>query len=185
MPRAWPGIGAATSASFKADPGASKHYLFNGAAPQQGDVIRFPALAATLKTIAARGARAFYEGEIAEDMAKTVAARGSFPDRRRISPRHRGDAVTPISTNHRGLDLVEIPPNGQGLTALVMLNILENFDIKALDQFGPGAFSYLVLEAARLSYAVRDTHLAGCAAYANAGCRSARQKALPRNHLPR
>ena len=108
--------------------GASKHYLFNGGAPKEGDVIRFPALAATLKTIAAKGARAFYEGEIADDMAKTLAARDSFLTAEDFA-RHRGDAVAPISTNYRGLDLVEIPPNGQGLTALVMLNILENFDV--------------------------------------------------------
>src|SRR5665647_871641 len=143
---------------LKANAGASKHYLFNGAAPKQGDVIRFPALAATLKTIAAKGARAMYEGELADDMAQTVAARGSF-----LTPedfaRHHGDAVTPISTNYRGLDLVEIPPNGQGLTALVMLNILENFDLAALDPLGPERF-HLVLEAARLGFAVRDTHIA-------------------------
>jgi gamma-glutamyltranspeptidase/glutathione hydrolase len=143
---------------LKADPGASKHYLFNDAAPRQGDVIRFPALAATLKTLGAKGARAFYEGEIADDMAQTVAARDSFLTREDFA-RHRGDAVTPISTNYRGLDLVEIPPNGQGLTALVMLNILENFDLKALDPLGPERF-HLVLEAARLGFAVRDTHIA-------------------------
>jgi gamma-glutamyltranspeptidase/glutathione hydrolase len=143
---------------LQADAGASKHYLFNGAAPQEGDVIRFPALAKTLRTIAAKGARGFYEGEIADDIAATAAARGSF-----LTPedfvRHRRDDVTPISSNYRGLDLVEIPPNGQGLTALVMLNILENFDIKALDPNGPERF-HLVLEAARIGYAVRDTHLA-------------------------
>ena len=143
---------------LKADPGAAKHYLFNGAAPKQGDVIRLPALAATLKTLAAKGARAFYEGEIADDMVKTVAARGSFLTTEDFA-RHRGDVLTPISTNYRGLDLVEIPPNGQGLTALVMLNILENFDLKALDPLGPERF-HLVLETARLGYAVRDTHIA-------------------------
>jgi gamma-glutamyltranspeptidase/glutathione hydrolase len=143
---------------LKADPGAAKHYLFDGAAPKEGDVIRFPALAATLKTIAAKGARAFYEGEIAADMATTVAARGSFLTAEDFA-RHRGDAVAPISTNYRGLDLVEIPPNGQGLTALVMLNILENFDLAALDPLGPERF-HLVLEAARLGFAVRDTHIA-------------------------
>ena len=143
---------------LKAVPGAAKHYLFNGAAPKEGDVIRFPALATTLKTIAAKGARAFYEGEIAEDMAATVAAHGSFLTVEDFA-RHRGDAVTPISANYRGLDLLEIPPNGQGLTALVMFNILENFDLKALDPFGPDRF-HLVLEAARLGFAVRDTHIA-------------------------
>ena len=143
---------------LKADPGASKHYLFHGAAPKEGDVIRFPALAATLKTIAAKGSRAFYEGEIAEDMAKALAARGSFLTVEDFA-RHRGDAVKPISTSYRGLDLLEIPPNGQGLTALVMLNILENFDVASLDPLGPDRF-HLALEAARLGYAVRDTHIA-------------------------
>jgi gamma-glutamyltranspeptidase/glutathione hydrolase len=143
---------------LKADPGASRHYLFNGAAPNEGDVIRFPALAATLKAIAAKGARAFYEGDIATDMTKTLAARGSFLTAEDFS-RHRGDAVEPISTNYRGLDILEIPPNGQGLTALVMLNILENFDVASLDPFGTDRF-HLVLEAARLGYAIRDTHIA-------------------------
>ncbi len=141
-----------------ADPGAAKYFLFNGAPPNEGDVIRFPALAATLKAIAAKGARAFYEGAIAEDMAATLAARGSFLTAEDFAA-HRGEAVTPISTNYRGLDLVEIPPNGQGLTALVMLNILENFDLAALDPTGPERF-HLVLEAARLGFAVRDTHIA-------------------------
>ena len=143
---------------LKADPGASRHYLFGGGAPKEGDVIRFPALAATLKRIAAHGARAFYEGEIADDMAKTLAARDSFLTADDFA-RHRGDAVKPISTNYRGLDLVEIPPNGQGLTALVMLNILENFNVGSLDPLGADRF-HLVLEAARLGYAVRDTHIA-------------------------
>ena len=94
-------------------------------------------------------------------MAATLAARGSFLTADDFA-RHRGDVVTPISANYRGLDLVEIPPNGQGLTALVMLNILENFDLKALDPLGPERF-HLVLEAARLGFAVRDTHIADAA----------------------
>jgi gamma-glutamyltranspeptidase/glutathione hydrolase len=65
----------------------------------------------------------------------------------------------PIATNYRGLDLVEIPPNGQGVTAQIMLNILENFDLAKLDPLGPERF-HLVLEAARLGFAVRDTHIA-------------------------
>ena len=143
---------------LKADPGAARHYLFSGAAPNEGDVIRFPALAATLKTIAAKGARAFYEGDVAADLAKTLAARGSFITTEDFS-RHRGNVVEPISTNYRGLDVLEIPPNGQGLTALVMLNILENFDLAALDPLGPDRL-HLVLEAARLGYAIRDAHIA-------------------------
>ena len=87
------------------------------------------------------------------------AARSS---RRRISRATAATRSTPISTNYRGLDLIEIPPNGQGLTALVMLNILENFDLAALDPLGPERF-HLVLEAARLGFAVRDTHIADAA----------------------
>jgi gamma-glutamyltranspeptidase/glutathione hydrolase len=145
-------------AKLKADPAATRHYLFDGKAPKEGDVIRFPALAQTLKTLAAQGARAFYAGEIAEDIVATVSARGSFLTAEDFAA-HRGNAVEPISTNYRGLDLLEIPPNGQGITALVMLNILENFDIAALDPLGPERF-HLVLEAARLSFAVRNTHIA-------------------------
>jgi gamma-glutamyltranspeptidase/glutathione hydrolase len=145
-------------AKLKADPGATKHCLFDGKAPKAGDVIRFPALAETLKTIAAKGTGAFYEGEIADDIVATVTARGSFLTAEDFA-RHHGDAVEPVSTHYRGLDLVEIPPNGQGITALVMLNILENFDVAALDPLGPDRF-HLVLEAARLGFAVRDTQIA-------------------------
>ena len=143
---------------LKADLGAAKHYLFNGAPPKEGDVICFRALAQTLKTVAAKGARAFYEGEIAADMVATLTARGSFLTAGDFA-RHRGEVVAPISTNYRSLDLLEIPPSTQGLTALVMLNILENFDLKMLDPLGPERF-HLVLEAARLGFAVRDTHIA-------------------------
>ena len=104
------------------------------------------------------GPRAFYEGPIAQDIADTLAAMGSVLTVEDFA-RHRGEVVTPISTRYRGIDLVEIPPNTQGLTALVMLNILENFDLPALEPLGPERF-HLMLEAARLAYAVRDSHIA-------------------------
>ena len=138
--------------------GATKHYLFGGAAPAEGDIIKLPALAATLNAIAKDGPRAFYEGPIARDMAATLKAKGSVLTEEDFAS-HRGEAQTPISTNYRGTDLVELPPNGQGLTALVLLNILENFDLAALEPLGPDRF-HLMLEAARLAFAVRDTHIA-------------------------
>ena len=138
--------------------GATRHYLFNGQAPAEGDVIKLPALAATLKAIAKDGPRAFYEGPIAQDMVATLNARGSVLSLEDFAS-HRGEAQTPISTNYRGLDLIELPPNGQGLTALVLVNILENFDMKSLDPAGPDRF-HLQLEAARLAFAIRDTHIA-------------------------
>ena len=138
--------------------GATRHYLFDGRAPSEGDVIKLPALAETLKVIAKNGPRAFYEGPIAEDMAATLQAKGSVLTAEDFAA-HRGEAPVPISTNYRGIDLVEIPPNTQGLTALVMLNILENFDLSKLEALGPERF-HLMLEAARIGFAVRDTHIA-------------------------
>src|SRR5882757_5911954 len=72
---------------------------------------------------------------------------------------HRGEEVTPVSSGYRGLDVVELPPNGQGLVALVLLNILENFDLASLDPNGAERL-HIALEAARLAFAVRDTHVA-------------------------
>jgi gamma-glutamyltranspeptidase / glutathione hydrolase len=141
-----------------ADPGAARHFLRAGRAPAEGDVIKLPALARTLRAIAADGPRAFYEGPIAEDIVATVAARDSFLAAEDLAS-HRGEVVAPISTNYRGLDVLELPPNTQGLTALVLLNILERFDLAALDPLGTDRF-HLTLEAARLAYAIRDRHLA-------------------------
>jgi gamma-glutamyltranspeptidase / glutathione hydrolase len=157
---AWDWANAA--AKLRGDPGASRHYLVDGRVPVEGDVMRLPALAQTLETIAAQGPRAFYEGPIAEDMVATVATRGSFLTAEDFA-RHRGDVVAPIATNYRGLDVLELPPNTQGLIALVLLNILERFDLAALDPLGAERF-HLALEAARLAYAVRDRHLADPAA---------------------
>ena len=147
---------------LRADVGAARHLLFDGRAPAEGDVVRLPALAQSLKLIAAQGPRAFYEGPLAQDMLATVAARGSFLAAEDFA-RHRGEVVAPIATNYRGLDVLELPPNTQGLTALVLLNILERFDLAALDPLGTDRF-HLALEAARLAYAVRDTHIADPAA---------------------
>ena len=142
-----------------ADPGATRHYLPGGKAPAEGDVIKLPALGATLKAIAQRWPARILRGA-------DRAGHGDDARRARLGAHGRGlrtpprrEVQTPISTNYRGLDLVELPPNGQGLTALVLLNILEQFDIGALDPLGPDRF-HLMLEAARMAYAVRDTHIA-------------------------
>jgi gamma-glutamyltranspeptidase / glutathione hydrolase len=149
-------------AKLRADAGAARHFLFGGRAPAEGDMVKFPALARTLSTIAAEGPRAFYEGPIADDMAATIAGRGSFLTVEDFG-QHRGNLLTPITCNYRGLDILELPPNTQGLTALVLLNILERFDLATLDPMGPDRL-HLALEAARLAYAVRDAHIADPAA---------------------
>ena len=145
-------------AKLRADIGAARHYLFDGCAPKEGDIVKLPALAQSLATIAAKGPRAFYEGPIAQDMVATVAGRGSLLTGEDFA-HHRGEVVTPITTNYRGLDVLELPPNSQGLTALVLLDVLERFDLAALDPLGPDRF-HIALEAARLAYAVRDAHIA-------------------------
>jgi gamma-glutamyltranspeptidase/glutathione hydrolase len=147
---------------LSANPGATLHFLRDGKPPAEGDVVRLPALAATLKAIAAKGAAAFYQGAVAADLAATVQARGGLLSEQDLAE-HRGEVVAPISTDYRSLDVLELPPSGQGLTALVLLNLLENFDLAELDPFGPERF-HLALEAARLAYAVRDTHIAEPAA---------------------
>jgi gamma-glutamyltranspeptidase/glutathione hydrolase len=142
---------------LRADPGATRHFLVAGKAPAAGDIMRFPALAATLKAIAAHGPRAFYE-EAAAEIVATLAPRGSWLTRDDFA-NHLGEEVTPVSSSYRGLDVVELPPNGQGLAALVLLNILENFDLASLDPDGAERL-HIALEAARLTFAVRDTHVA-------------------------
>lgn len=143
---------------LRKDKGATLHYLPAGQAPAAGDIVRLPALAATLKRIAAGGSRAFYDTDIAQDIVDTVKPRGNTLAASDFAA-HRGEAVVPISSNYRGLDIVELPPNGQGLAALVLLNILERFDMAALDPGGADR-AHIALEAARLAYAVRDTHIA-------------------------
>jgi gamma-glutamyltranspeptidase/glutathione hydrolase len=143
---------------LKRDPGATKHFLVGGRAPAEGDRMRNPALAATLRAIAAGGPKAFYQGEPAADIVATLKPHGSFLAVEDFA-RHHGEVAEPIVSNYRGLDVVELPPNGQGLAALVLLNILERFDLASLDPTGAERL-HIELEAARLAYAVRDTHIA-------------------------
>src|SRR5262252_65849 len=143
--------------ALRADPGASRHFLLHGRAPAAGDIMRFPGLAATLKAIAARGTKAFYE-ETAAEIVATLAPRGSWLTWDDFA-NHRGEEANPISSCYRGLDIVELPPNGQGLVALLLLNILENFDLAALDANAAERL-HIALEAARLAFAVRDAHVA-------------------------
>ena len=143
--------------ALRADPGASRHFLPHGRAPAAGDIMRFSGLATTLKAIAARGPKAFYE-ETAGEIVATLAPRGSWLTWDDFA-NHRGEEANPISSCYRGLDIVELPPNGQGLVALLLLNILENFDLAALDANAAERL-HIALEAARLAFAVRDAHVA-------------------------
>jgi gamma-glutamyltranspeptidase / glutathione hydrolase len=142
---------------LRADAGAARHFLRDGRAPGAGTVVRLEALAESLKSIAAGGPEAFYQGAIAADIVATVAARGGALTRDDFAA-HRGDVVTPIRAPYRDLDILELPPNGQGVAALLLLKLLERFDLQGLDPLGPDRF-HLALEAARLACAVRDAEV--------------------------
>ncbi|MDO8837183.1 MAG: gamma-glutamyltransferase [Vicinamibacterales bacterium] len=147
-----------TEAILARDDHAARVFLPGGAAPRPGDIFRNPALAATLQTIAAGGRDAFYTGPIGRAIAGDLARRGGHVTAADIAA-HRSDWVTPISTNYRGYDVFELPPNTQGIVALEMLNILEGFDLKALGH-NSAAYLHLLVEAKRIAFADRGAYLA-------------------------
>ena len=133
-------------------------YLPGGKAPEAGRVIRLPLLARTLRRIAEQGARSFYEGELAARMVATLNAAGGWHSVEDFAAA-RPEFVEPIHTAYRDLRVYECPPNGQGVVALLMLNILESFDLAGLDPRGD-AYLHLLAEATRLAYRDRDALLA-------------------------
>lgn len=140
------------------DEGGRMHYLPGGKAPAAGQVMKYPALAATLETIAAKGRDGFYTGAVAEDIVRTLKAKGSLIDMEDLAAT-KSSWVTPISTTFRGREILEIPPNGSGLTALVALNILEQFE---LEKYAPESVErrHLEIEAIRLAWIIRNRHIA-------------------------
>jgi len=126
--------------------------------PSEGDLHYQPQLAKTLETIAKEGASGFYGGQVAEAMVKTLQGEGglhSLDDFASV----KGDYVDAVNTSYRGYGVHQIPPNNQGLTALVMLNILEGYDLASLDPLSAER-THLEVEAGRLAYDARDRHIA-------------------------
>lgn len=132
-------------------------YLVNGKVPRVGTVHKLPALAATLKKIAKEGAKGFYEGEVAADIVAELKMRGGVMSEEDLAA-VSADAVAPVVSSYRGIDLAELPPNGTGITAQIILNLLERFDLKNLDPYGAQRF-HLEIEASRIGYAIRDAHI--------------------------
>jgi gamma-glutamyltranspeptidase/glutathione hydrolase len=122
----------------------------NGRGPRPGELFRNPGLARTLKKIAEGGKRAFYQGEIAEAIVSTLQAAGGCMTLADLAS-HTSTWEQPISTAYGGLRLWECPPNGQGMTALIALNLLEGFDLPA-DPLHPDRL-HLEIEALRLAFA--------------------------------
>jgi gamma-glutamyltranspeptidase / glutathione hydrolase len=127
-----------------------------GRAPAVGEMWRSPEMARSLRLIAETGARGFYEGELAERTAAFAERTGGFLTSEDFA-RHTSSWVEPISTNYRGFDVWEMPPNGQGLAALIALNILEGFEpgLSTLPRESTESY-HLQLEAMKLAFA--DAH---------------------------
>ena len=130
---------------------SGQEMLLNGRPPRQGDLMRLPTLARTLRAVAEGGSAAFYHGEIAEKIANYVQERGGWLAAGDLAA-HTSDWDEPISTEYRGITCWECPPNGQGIAALEALNIVELYDVAAFGPQSVAAYHHLI-EAMRLSFA--------------------------------
>jgi gamma-glutamyltranspeptidase/glutathione hydrolase len=144
-------------AVLKASPAASATFLIEGRAPEVGDVQRQPLLAETLEAIGREGFDAFYRGERAKEMVEYLRSLGGLHSLEDFAAA-KGEYVVPIRTVYRGKTIYECPPNGQGVIALLILNILEQFPAVD-DPFDPDHI-HILLEATRLGYAARDAYVA-------------------------
>lgn len=139
--------------AFRAWPDSAATYLIRGRAPRGGELFKNPRLAATYRLLAKQGPEAFYKGAIAKKIVEFSEANGGHFSLADFAD-HRSDWIEPVSTKYRGYDVWELPPNGQGIAALEMLNLLEPHDLRSL---GPGHPEYLHLfvEAKKLAFADR------------------------------
>jgi len=124
-----------------------------GRAPAKGDIFKNPALAKSLRLIGEKGRDVFYKGEIADKIDAFMQANGGFL-RKADFEKHTSTWVEPVSTNYRGYDVFELPPNGQGIATLQMLNILEGFDLRAMG-FGSAQALHAMIEVKKIVWADR------------------------------
>src|SRR6266700_692756 len=129
-----------------------------GRTPAKGDIFKNPALAKTLKLIGEKGRDPFYKGEIADKIDIFMQQNGGFL-RKTDFEKHTSTWVEPVSTNYRGYDVYELPPNGQGIATLQILNILEGFDLKAMGRSSPDTL-HTMIEAKKLVWADRAKYYA-------------------------
>ena len=157
-------IGDAWAGQFRklaADPNATETYLPSGRAPRAGEIFRNPRLAASLRLIAAKGPAGFYEGKTADAIVAVSREKGgtmTLADLKEFKP----EWVDPISTSYRGWDVYELPPNTQGIAALMMLNVMEQYPL-AQYGFHSAKALHVMIEAKKLAYAdmlryVADPH---------------------------
>jgi len=135
---------------LKEYPGFAETYMPGGHTPGKGEVFRNPDLAETLEEIALAGRDAFYKGDLAGIIAETVKKQGGFLSLEDLSG-HVSEWVEPLSVSYRGYDVWELPPNGQGIAVLQMLNILEGYDLAGMG-FGSADYLHLFIESKKLVF---------------------------------
>ena len=138
---------------FAKYPDSASTYLIDGHPPAEGDIFRNPNLARSYQLIAEGGRDEFYRGSIAKRIVEFSDANGGYFSMKDFQD-HRSTWVDPVSTNYRGYDVWELPPNGQGIAVLEMLNVLEGYDLKSMVPLGPEYF-HLFIEAKKLAFADR------------------------------
>ena len=143
---------------LKKTPAASSNYLVDGRAPRAGEIFRQLNLARTFRKLAAGGRDVFYKGEIAKAIVDYCQSNGGFLTLEDFAA-HRSEWVDPISTNYRGYTVYEIPPSGQGITALIALNILEGFDLASMTAQRE-RYYHTLIEATKLAFADRNRYIA-------------------------
>lgn len=131
-------------------PNVTNLWAPGGRTPRKGERLQNPQLAATLAQIAGGGRDAYYRGDIARTICAFLQQQGGFLAERDFAE-HTSEWVDPISTNYRGYDIWELPPNGQGLSVLQMLNILEGYDLQTMG-FGSTAYLHTFIEAKKLAF---------------------------------
>ena len=130
--------------------GFAETFLINGKLPQKGDIFKNPGLAVTYEKIATGGRDAFYKGDIARIIDAYMKSQGGYLSYQDLSS-HTSEWVEPVSANYRGYDVWELPPNGQGIAALQILNILERYDIEGMG-FDSADYIHTFVEAKKLAF---------------------------------
>ncbi|MBN2633207.1 MAG: gamma-glutamyltransferase [Bacteroidales bacterium] len=139
-------------------PNIKEVYMPGGRAPSKGEIFKNPQLAATLEKIAKGGRNEFYRGSIAKSIDDFMKKQGGFLSYNDMA-RHNSEWVEPVSTTYRGVQVWELPPNGQGIAALQILNILEGYDIATMG-FGSAEYIHTLTEAKKLAFEDRAKYYA-------------------------
>jgi len=153
VPRVIAGSWARGARRFKDMPGFADVFMPGGSTPAEGELFANPALADTLERIAEGGRDAFYGGETARALVAYSDEVGGFFSLQDLAD-HTSEWVTPVSTTYRGWTLWELPPNGQGIAALQILNLIEGFDVAGMGR-DSADFWHLLVEAKKIAYADR------------------------------